>query len=407
MDVGVNLKEDKKNTDDLKYDFMPDILEIIERPANRWGKTIIWFSVAFAVALFIWSMVSKMDVVILAQGKIVPKEGIMNVQMPYSGTIKEVMVRNGEQVAAGQILAYVEVDYADIEVRSALTIINRLKKENKIYQLLLDGQETDRILPEEIAGETENNVYIPSFYDSMDNIISTPDETENIMKNDMEDDDRETLLLSLSVILEQERQYQKSIMMMQDEQTKEELSKQHRLELLSKLLSNHRQIQELNVNLQKTAKTAGKQELKATKAGVVTGIPNQPEGMVLEGGTTIMQLVPVEGEMEIEAYVRNADIGNLQQGDKATIKINAYPYSDYGVIDGELSYISEAPMLNNNEYMYLIRVKLKEETAIEKRQMKLLTGMTASVEIKTGTRTVMEYFLAPLRKNVDQAMKEK
>ena len=120
-----------------------------------------------------------------------------------------------------------------------------------------------------------------------------------------------------------------------------------------------------------------------------------------------MQLVPVEGEMEIEAYVRNADIGNLQQGDKATIKINAYPYSDYGVIDGELSYISEAPMLNNNEYMYLIRVKLKEETAIEKRQMKLLTGMTASVEIKTGTRTVMEYFLAPLRKNVDQAMKEK
>ena len=67
MDVGVNLKEDKKNTDDLKYDFMPDILEIIERPANRWGKTIIWFSVAFAVALFIWSMVSKMDVVILAR----------------------------------------------------------------------------------------------------------------------------------------------------------------------------------------------------------------------------------------------------------------------------------------------------------------------------------------------------
>lgn len=377
--------EDKEDRN-LKYDFMPDILEIIEKPANRCGKIIIWSSAAFVITALIWSLMSKMDVVVTAQGNIVPTEGVINIQMPYSGMVKEVKVSNGEQVEEGQVLARIESDYADIDAASLQTVINRLKKENRIYQLILDGEEPDHISTEDIAGEEENDTGLPEYTDSMK----------------ME----EALLLDLEYILEQEKLYQKTFSRLDNEQAQSDMSQQHRLDTLDKMVSNNKQIQELNASLEKLAKTADNQELKAANAGVITGIATNLAGMTVDGGDTIMQIVPTDSGMEVEAYVGNSDIGSINVGDKAAIKVNAYPYSDYGIVDGELTYISDAAISNNGSYVYLVKVKILSENMSE-RKMKLITGMMASIEIKTGKRSVMDYFLEPLRKNVDDSMKEK
>lgn len=393
------IKFKDKRDKNLKYDFMPDILEIIEKPASRHGKTIIWSSTTFVITIFIWALLSEMDVVVTAQGNIMPAEGVVNIQMPFTGMVKEVKVSNGEQVEEGQVLACIESDYADIDVGAIQSVINRLEKENRIYRLILDDEDIASINVEDIATEdvVSENIETKDFLTEKTQGIDFPENNDSVNK---------ALLLDLEYLLEQEKLYQKSFSRIENEQSKDDMWQQHRLEIMDKMISNNKQIQELCTSLEKLSKNVEKQDLKASNSGVISGIVTNLAGMTVDGGSTIMQIVPTDTVMEVEAYVSNSDIGSINVGDRVAIKVNAYPYSDYGIVDGELTYISDAAISNNNNFVYLVKAKILSEN-ISERKMKLITGMVASVEIKTGKRTVMDYFLEPLRKNVDSAMKEK
>ncbi len=395
-----NSSDERKNRQ-LKYDFMPDILEIIEKPAGRGGKIIIWSSFLFVTIAVIWAAVSKTDVVVTAQGSILPIEGIESVQMPYSGMIKEVKISNGDYVAEGQILAYVEADYADVEEEALQNTIDRLKQENKVYQMIIDGKSLDGISAEDVISEGENvegeNVEGENVEDGINNIENMVDDEEL----------KYILSIDISYIIEQEKIYQDSLKQIEDEERKSEIVKQHYVETLSKINSNNIQIQELNLSLQKASKTAERQELRAVRSGIVTGLTDGLEGMTVDAGAVIMYVVPKDTEMEVEALVSTSDIGNIKVGDAVAIKVSAYPYTEYGLVKGELIYISDTALGDSNgNYGYKARVKITSKD-LQDRNIKLVSGMLTVIEIKTGRRSVMNYFLEPLKKNVSNAMKER
>lgn len=362
------LKHNEKKEQNLKYDFMPNILEIIERPAHRGGKVIIVTFTVFLLALFFWAAVSRMDIVVTASGTVNPVGNVSVVSIPENGVITDVFVSNGDYVLAGDVLAVEESDYADIDKEQLESEIQRLKCENELYQKILDGQN-----PEEIS--------LSEYEESVQNV--------------------------LEYIIKQEQFFEKSLERSMEGQSEERIAlskEEHELEIMEQFLENSSQLKELEASLAKVEKSLENQQIKAKVSGYVTGLKDGVQGEVVSAGSSLMSIVPKQAEMEIQCYVENSDIAQVTEEKEVVIKLQAYPYSDYGTLKGTVSYVSGTATIDETgKSRYLISVQIDES----KESMELKPGMLAGVEITVGKRTVLDYFLEPLQKTADTAMKEK
>ena len=114
-------------------------------------------------------------------------------------------------------------------------------------------------------------------------------------------------------------------------------------------------------------------------------------------------VIPADEEIQMFCYVKNMDIADVRVGTETEIKLEAYPYNKFGTVKGKVVYIS--PTSFTNEQMgsvYLVKIKLTDDNGIDIRP-----GLSGTVEIKTGQRTVMDYFLSPIMKGFGDSLKEK
>jgi len=152
--------------------------------------------------------------------------------------------------------------------------------------------------------------------------------------------------------------------------------------------------------------------------GVVKNVQITTVGGVVQAGQPILEIVPTEDEMLVEAYVKPAEVAFLKLGQKATVKLTAYDFNKYGGLDGVLEHLSPDTMRDEKqrkpgnpieleEGLYRIMVRVKEPDS-KRHGLKLtpLPGMTATVEIRTGKKSVLEYLFRPLQ-NVTQALRER
>jgi adhesin transport system membrane fusion protein len=157
----------------------------------------------------------------------------------------------------------------------------------------------------------------------------------------------------------------------------------------------------------------GRTELHAPAKGIVKNVRVTTPGAVLRPGEEVLQIVPGDDALIFEARVRPADIGFLKSGLPGTIKVDAFDFSIYGGLNGQVTYISADTLsedLRQGEQPYY-RVQLKAQgRSFSKRmddRMDLQPGMTATVEIKTGTNTVLRYLAKPLIKNLQESLTER
>ena len=158
--------------------------------------------------------------------------------------------------------------------------------------------------------------------------------------------------------------------------------------------------------------------IKSPMKGVVKNVQITTVGGVVQAGQSILEIVPTEDEMLVEAYVKPAEVAFLKVGQAAVVKLTAYDFNKYGGLEGVLEHLSpdtlrdekqrkpgNAVVLEEGLYRIIIRVK----PSAELRHGLRLTpspGMTATVEIRTGYKTVLEYIFRPLQ-NVSQALRER
>lgn len=122
-----------------------------------------------------------------------------------------------------------------------------------------------------------------------------------------------------------------------------------------------------------------------------------------------MIVVPIEDRLEVEAWVENKDIGFVDPKQIAEIKVDAFPFTKFGTIDGEIQSLSlDAVPLENVGHVYAARVSMaKSDILVGNKVVKLSPGMTVSVEIKTGKRRLIEYFLNPLLRGIKETARER
>jgi adhesin transport system membrane fusion protein len=154
-------------------------------------------------------------------------------------------------------------------------------------------------------------------------------------------------------------------------------------------------------------------ELKAPLNGTVKNVRVTTRGGVLRPGDELLQIVPTDDALLVEARVKPADVAFLAPGQAVNVKIDAYDYTVYGSLDGRLTYISadtlSEDMRQGEQAYYRVQVKTESPrfSRRPKESLQLQPGMTATVEIKTGSNTVLKYLLKPIVKTLDESLGER
>jgi len=417
-----NLKKDLgQQAEDQHY--ITDVNSASLYGASIQSHLILWLSVAFVIIAIIWANFAELDEVTRGSGKTTPSSHIQIIQNLEGGILAEILVREGQVVKKGQALLQLDA------VRFASSL-NETKL--KYYELLAA---TARL-----SAEVENKVLIiPPVV-----LNKAPDIAENAQR--LFKSRRNELNATTKILKEQVNQYARGYSLLKEELDMSaplvDEGAMSRVELLrikrevndmlgqltdakNKLAETRvrfqtKALEELNqakAELDRTSESTLALEDRVTRTRVlspVKGIIKQLKvttvGGVIQPGMDLVEIVPIDDQLLIEAEIRPADIAFLHPGQKAMIKLTAYDFSIYGGLEAELEHISADSITNeeDGENYYIIRLRTNKNY-LEKNGAKLniIAGMTADVDILTGKKSVLDYLLKPILKAQQRALRER
>ncbi|MBI5783753.1 MAG: HlyD family efflux transporter periplasmic adaptor subunit [Gammaproteobacteria bacterium] len=368
-----------------ELEFLPAVLEVQETPASPLGRTIartiMWL---FGLAL-LWALIGKIDIVAIAQGKIVPNDRSKVIQPLENGVIKAIHVRDGQRVKQGDLL--IELDAGAGSDRSRLENEHLAAKVEvaRLRALLLGKSNFDAPVEAD-----------PAFV--------------QIQRNQLRDQLSELQALTAKAEAFKkllDKQMVSRMQYLEAEQARAAKAQEH----AGSLSAAETRVHSLSQELAKAGTRASQQHLTASIDGVVQQLAVHTVGGVVTPAQQLMVIAPIEGgSLEIEAFVENKDIGFVEENQPAEIKVESFPFTRYGIIEGKVLALSkDAVPLDKVGYVYSARVAMaKSSIRVENDKDVILTpGMTVTVEIKTGSRRIIEYFLSPLLKGAQESIRER
>lgn len=164
----------------------------------------------------------------------------------------------------------------------------------------------------------------------------------------------------------------------------------------------------INGELSDVLDRVSRTRIKSPVNGVVQRVLFNTISSVVMPGNDLVEIVPINDELLIEAKIRPIDIGFIRPGQEVMVKFSAYDYAIYGGLKGELKYISADTIIDDDESYYSIRVKTKTNyLTFNKEQLNIIPGMTAGVDIVTGKKTILEYLLKPVLRAKNNSLRER
>lgn len=348
----------------LKYDFMPSLLEIIEKPSHIAGKVIIIGIALLLLVSIIWAALSKINVIVSGTGNISPQNSIVTIKSTISGVVSKINYSDGDYVKAGDLLVTLETENIDAQINKLEDSINRLKVEAAIKNIYL----------EDVNKQVNVADYDDKYSDLINNII-----LENKLK-----------------LLELERY---------NGETANIIKLQYITELSGKIAQIDGEIEGYENELKALKLQLENYQIKSPINGCISGMAVNSTGQMVTQADVLLQIVPTDKPLVFEGYIQDKDIANIKIGDVTKIKISAYSYSDYGDIDGRVTYISKSSyQIEGMGNVYKIEVEIDSEGFNE--EIKLMSGMSGTVEIDVGKRSVLDYFLEPILQGMKNSLKE-
>ncbi len=428
--------------------FLPAQLEIIETPASPIGRTIGGVIILLFVLAVIWASVGKIDIVAIAQGKIIPSDHTKVIQPFETSKIKAIHVSEGQQVKKGDVL--IALDATDSSADQARLHNEYQAKQLKaarlqaliageqhyhapenidpavvaLQQQLLSDQHKEqqaRIQTSQLAIEQQQAALAATELNitRLEETIPLLEERAKAVKQM-----HEKKFVSRVQYLEIEEQRINKVQELAaqrqqliKDQAALASAKQHHAVIQSEfnktqqaeLAEVQTQIHSLAEELAKAKNRTGNQNLTAPINGVVQQLAVHTVGGVVTPAQTLMVIVPQQAILEVEAWVENKDIGFVDTQQKAEIKVEAFPFTKYGTIDAKVVNLSkDAIHIENTGYVYAARLSMARSIIdVGNKQVHLSPGMNVTVEIKTGQRRLIEFFLSPLLRGMKESAKER
>ena len=404
------LKHGKKRDKELKYDFMPSLLEIIERPAHKAGTIIIIGIFTLLIGAIVWACVSEIDVVITASGSVQPV-GNLNVVKTYSsGTIKSINVSEGDFVEQGDVLIELDTEVLEIDVNQLEKQRKILESQRDIYKKIIDGSDLSVVKISDYSDDMKP--YIQAILDFDTGYRNSLANYENLKMSAEINREIAEIQLEQYRISGSERQIRTQELSVQQytlEVSNAELQlsntkAQYSLQVNSNISDINSKIDEINTNLEKYRLSTEYQNITAPVSGYVNSVGVNTLGETVTSAQQLVTIVPDNTTNEMICYVKNTDIADVELGMDAEVKLEAYPYNKYGTVKGTVKYISPSSFANEQlGNVYIVKLELNDGNE----NIHIISGLSGAVEIKTDKRTVMDYFLEPIIKGFGESFKEK
>ena len=293
--------------------------EVQLRPAPVWSRALAWTIISTASFGFIFAIFAKIDEVVLAPGELQPLGAERPVKAPFAGLIKDIVVKEGQKVVAGDTLLKFD---ADVSRKRKETLETQIKLENKRFE------EESRAVKARKRG-------VVARLNGLKRSLSTESGIyENILPL------AEIGAMQQTEVLRQRNKVEQlDSEVQQSEADLEEVEAQ-----LNKLEQESlREISDLERQLVEVQDTITKEKLTAPVSGIVFGMVPSSAGYAASAGETLVKVVP-GGEIEAKIYITNKDVGFMKPGMKAQIRVDAFPYTQFGSITGALKSVGTLPL---------------------------------------------------------------
>jgi len=440
--------------------FAPPLLRLQESMPNPLGRAVLKALVILLAALILWAAIGRLDIVAVAEGKLVPQSYLKIVQPAESGIVKEILVREGEAVQAGQVLMRMDALAANADAK-ALDAEYRRKKlalaridaelENRPFrpeagappalvreieaQYRANRAALDAALAEERSRLVKARHDLASAEQVKAKLIATLPHYRaqdaafeklardgfagGIMASDKRRErvEKEQELKTQEFMIESTR-----ASLQQSEKKLAQIDSDYRRQLHAERNDIHNAVDKLAQELAKQEHKQALLELKAPHDSIVKDLATHTTGTVVQPGTVLLTLVPTNETLRAEVWVSNEDIGFVRQGQPVKVKLMAFPFQKYGMVEGRVEHVSADAADTNTANgsspndkagkggppLYKALVALEAmQLEMDGERFALGAGMQASAEILLGTRTVLEYLLSPVRKAWHEAGRER
>lgn len=436
-------------------DFAPDLLAIQDRPPERLPRVLLVVVAALIALLLLWATFAKLDIIATADGRLVPMTFTKVVQPAEAGVVSEILVKDGDAVREGQLLLRLDPRLAmadttalgtDLAVRKiTLRFIEAALAERTLVPIMDERPEVfvqvqarfraqRQAYLDALAQEAEALNRARSDLQSAHQVLDKLTQTLPIYRQSAQayrNLQQEGFVGELAALekareaieKDQEQKAQASNVaslgsaIAQSEKKVAAVRSHHRSQLENERVETLALLNRSGQEFEKSQVKAGMLEVRAPNAGVVKDLAVTTRGAVVAAGALLMNVVPVGEAMQAEVLLRNEDVGFAAMGQDVRVKVAAYPFQKYGMLDGKVALISadaldpkqappgQVPSLTYRAIVQLDKPKLSSVATGE--QLALQAGMLVTAEIHQGRRSVLEYLLSPVRKVSQEAGRER
>lgn len=438
----VNVRERDK-------DFLPAALEVLETPPSRTARMLATAIAAIFVIALCWTWWGKIDVVLVAQGRIAPASHVKTVHATSIATVTAINVVEGQNVTVGDVLvelndsvqeaeltaaeqgalstrldiARIEAELAALDgedpaiewaepIPTAMFVLQQKRLDANVgsfrgrqealhlaharaRQEVLSLEANQEGLRAELAYTTERLNRAESLAErgliSSDELSQMRTQTEILRQK----------LIEADLAIEAQH-----LSLQQTDLDSRNLVLQARETLISALEEQFRRLTLLERDIARYRTELAATRIPAPVDGIVEKLTLHTVGGVVSPQIALMEIVPTGDQLEIEAMVSNQDTGYLELGQQATIKIDSFPFTTYGTFDGVVSRISQDSTATDAGYMFTVRIRLSDPS-IAANPLPLRPGMTVAAEIKTADRRIISFFFDPITKHFQESLRER
>lgn len=375
------------------------------------SRRILWVSTLAIAAFVLWSIYARLDQITRAPGVVIASARTQVIQSQDGGKLEQLLVSGGDIVEQGQVLARID------RTRSEAAYLETRAKAAGLAATLA------RLQAEVFGGEPRYSAEVLGYPEFVSNQNALLTKRRAALSEDLE------ALKNMKALVEQELSMNQPLVLSGDVSRTEVLRLQRQVADMEAQMTNKRNkyFQDAQAELSKVQEdlagveqllTQRKNQLEQTELispmrGVVKNVRITTQGGVIKPGEEVMQIVPLQDDLVIEAKVSPADIGFLSLGLPASVKIDAYDYTIYGSLPGDLVFIS-ADTLNEDlrqgeqpYYRVHVRTTSRAFSGRPNTKLDIQPGMTANVEIKTGSKTVWQYLTKPMIKTLSESLGER
>jgi len=293
--------------------------EVRLKPTPIWSQALIWTIIGTASLAFVYAIFAKIDEVVLAPGELQPLGAERPIKAPFAGVVKEILVKEGEQVVANQLLLSLD---ADVSGKRAET----LKAQIKLERTRFDEESKS------IAARAQ------SLKERTDGLMRSL-RTEKLIYSQIAPLASQGGIQKVQLLQQQNRVEQLQSEIAQSRANLQEVQAQ----LLKMKQESLRELADLDRQLAEVRDTQDKEELRAPVAGVVFDLVPSSPGYAASAGETLVKVVP-GGVLEAKVFLTNRDVGFVKAGMPAQIRVDTFPFTQFGAISGSLKAVGTLPL---------------------------------------------------------------